>query len=167
MPKHHSKQETAMWIQTPEGDEFVRELSKQLVDQFAPEELEIFDELYSDYKKHPTGLAPQQGADDALGSGLGEIMVAITPAASAMATAVVSFVVSEILKATQDEGSEKIKSKVKTLFNPKAPGKAAALSPEQMEKVQKLAAKRALDFGLSAQQAKQMSLALVGSLSMQ
>jgi hypothetical protein len=156
-----------MWIQTPEGDEFVRELSKQLVDQFAPEELEIFDELYSDYKEHPSGHAPQQGADDALGSGLGEIMVAITPAASAMVTAVVSFVVSEVLKATQDEGSEKIKSKVKTLFNPKAPGKAASLSPEQMEQVQKLAAKRALDFGLSAQQAKQMSLALVGSLSMQ
>ena len=28
-----------MWNQTPEGDAFVRELSKGLVEQFAPEEL--------------------------------------------------------------------------------------------------------------------------------
>jgi hypothetical protein len=155
-----------MWIQTPEGDQFVQELSKQLVSRFAPEELDVFDELYDDYRKHPT--APQVGgsSDDALGSGLGEVIVAVTPAASAMASAVLSFVLSEVLKAAQDESSEKIKAKVKSLFNPKAPEKAAVLNQDQLEKVQRLAAKRAVDFGLSPEQAKQMSLALVGSLSL-
>ena len=156
-----------MWIQTLEGDQFVQEVSKQLVSQFAPEELDIFDELYSEYKMHPAGLPSEQGRDDPLGSGLGEMIVAITPAASAMATAVVSFVVSEVLKASQEEASEKIKAKVKGVFNPKASEKQAPLSPEQLEKVKKLAAKRALDFGLSPEKAKQMSLALVGSLSIQ
>ena len=154
-----------MWTQTPDGDQFVQELSKQLVSQFAPEELEIFDELYSEYRKDPTPPQAGQGADDTLGSGLGEVIVAVTPAASAMATAVVSFVLSEVLKASQEEASEKIKAKVKALFNPKASEKAAALSPEQLEKVRRLAARRAVDFGLSADQAKQMSLALIGSLS--
>ena len=154
-----------MWTQTPDGDQFVQELSKQLVSQFAPEELEIFDELYSEYRKDPTPPQAKQGSDDALGSGLGEVMVAVTPAASAMATAVLSFVLSEVLKASQDEASEKIKAKVQALFNPKASEKAATLSPEQLEKVRRLAARRAVDFGLSSDQAKQMSLALIGSLS--
>ena len=154
-----------MWTQTPEGDQFVREVSKQLVSKFAPEELEIFDELYSDYQKHPVPPQAERGADDPLGSGLGEVIVAVTPAASAMATAVVSFVVSEVIKASQAEASETIKSKVKAVFNPKAPENAAPLSPDQLEKVRKLAAKRAVDFGLSPEKAKQMSLALVGSLS--
>jgi hypothetical protein len=156
-----------MWIQTPEGDEVVRDLSKQLVEQFAPEELEMFDELYNDYQKHPNPPAVAPGADDPLGSGLGELIVAVTPAASAMATAVVSFVLSEVLKAAQEESSEKIKARVKALFNPKVKEKAAALTPEQLDKVQKLAAKRAMDFGLSPEKAKQMSLALIGSLSIQ
>lgn len=155
-----------MWIQTPEADQFVQELSKELVSQFAPEELEIFDELYNDYKKHPSGLRTEQGADDPLGSGLGEMILAVTPAASAMATAVLSFVMSEVLKASQEEASEKIKTRIKAVLNPKGSGKSPPLSPEQLEQVQKLAVKRALDFGLTPQKAKQMSLALVGSLSM-
>jgi hypothetical protein len=156
-----------MWIETPDGDQYVQELSRQLVSQFAPEELEIFDELHRYYKTHPTGLSSAPSADDPLGSGLGEMIVAVTPAASAMAAAVVAFVVSEVLKASQEEASEKIKAKVKAIFNPKAPVKAAPLSPEQLEKVRRLAAKRAVDFGLSQEQAKQMSLALLGSLSIQ
>jgi hypothetical protein len=41
-----------MWVQTPEGDEFVRDLSKQLVEQFAPEELEMFDVLALTFAFH-------------------------------------------------------------------------------------------------------------------
>lgn len=156
-----------MWTQTPEGDQFAQELSRQLVSEFAPEELEMFDELYTDYKKHPTGLSAERGTDDALGSGLGELVVAVTPAASAMVTAVLSFVVSEVLKASQEEAGEKIKAKVRAVFNPKTPPKAAPLSPEQLDEVRKLAAKRAVDFGLSPEKAKQMALALVGSLSIE
>lgn len=155
-----------MSMQTPEENEFVRELSKELVVQFAPEELDMFDELYDEYQKHPEPPAAGRSSDDALGSGLGEVLVAVTPAASAMATAVLSFVVSEFLKASKDEASDKITAKVKALFNPKSPEKAAPLSAEQLEKVQKVAARRAMDFGLPPEQAKQMSLALIGSLSL-
>jgi hypothetical protein len=95
------------------------------------------------------------------------MIVAVTPAASAMVTAVITFVLNEVLKASQEEASEKIKARVKAAFNPKAPAKAAPLSPEQLDEVRKLAAKRAVDFGLSPEQAKQMALALVGSLSIQ
>ena len=160
-----------MWNQTPEGDAFVRELSKGLVEQFAPEELDMFDELYSEYQENPTPPAPDSGSDDALGSGLGEILVAVTPAASAMVTTVVSFVLGEVLKASQNEASEKIKQKVKAVFNPNpapsAKEDAVPLSQEQLDQVRKLAAKRAMDFGLPANQAKKMALALVGSLSLQ
>ena len=154
-----------MWTQTPAGEEVIQELSKQLVSQFAPEELEIFDELYGDYQKHPNEPASERGMDDPLGSGLGEILVVITPAATAMATAVVSFILNEVLKAAEGEASETIKARVRALFNPKTSEKTPPLSTEQLEKVQKLAVKRAVDFGLSADQAKQMALALVGSLS--
>lgn len=159
-----------MWTQTPEGDQFVRDLSKQLVSQFAPEELDVFDELYNDYKEHPTPPPVEPGRDDALGSGLEDVIVAVTPAASAMVKAVVTFVLSEVLKASQHEASGKIKDKVKAVFNPKGQEKAmqvSSLSPEQLDKVRKLAAKRAMDFGLPPDQARQMSLALVGSLALQ
>ena len=155
-----------MWTQTPEGDQFIQELSRELVSQFAPEELEMFDELYRDYQKNPAPPAVEPGRDDALGSGLGEVIVAVTPAASAMATAVVSFIVGEVLKAAREEGTEKIKARVKAVFNPKSQEKAAPLSQEQLEQVRKLAARRAVDFGLSPEQAKQMALALIGSLSL-
>ena len=159
-----------MWNQTPEGEAFVRELSKGLVEQFAPEELELFDELYSEYQKDPSPPAPAAGSDDALGSGLGEVIVAVTPAASAMVTTVVSFVLGEVLKAGQNEASEKIREKVKDVFNPNpapaAKQKPAPLTQDQLEQVRKLAARRAVDFGLPPDEAKKMALALVGSLSL-
>jgi len=160
-----------MWNQTPEGDAFVRELSKGLVEEFAPEELDMFGELYHEYQKDATPPALEPGSDDALGSGLGQVLIAVTPAASAMVTAVVSFIVGEVLKASQDEASEKIKEKVKAVFNPNlapsAKEKAAPLTPEQLDQVRKLAAKRAVEFGLPPDQSKKMALALVGSLSLQ
>lgn len=161
-----------MWNQAPEGDEFARELSKGLVEQFAPEELDMFDELYSEYRQDPTPPSRgERGADDPLGSGLEDVLMAVTPAASAMVTAVLSFVLGEVLKASQSEASEKIKEKVKAVFNPQPAdaekAKAAPLTPEQLEQVRRLAAKRGVDFGLPPDQARQMSLALIGSLSLQ
>jgi hypothetical protein len=157
-----------MWTQTPAGDQFVQELSKELVSQFAPEELDVFDELYNEYREHPAPPQAEPGTDDALGSGLGEIIVAVTPAASAMVTAVVSFVLNEILKASQDEASEKIKTRVKAVFNPRPAEKEKVppLSQDQLDQVRRLAARRGVDFGLPPEQARQMSLALIGSLSL-
>ena len=157
-----------MWTQSPDGDRFVQELSKELVGQFAPEELDVFDELYHEYRERPAPPQAEPGTDDPLGSGLGEIIVAVTPAASAMVTAVVSFVLNEVLKASQDEASEKIKTRVKAVFNPTPAEKEKVppLSQEQLDQVRRLAAKRGVDFGLPPEQARQMSLALIGSLSL-
>jgi hypothetical protein len=162
-----------MMNRSTEESELVEELSRQLVEKFAPEEAEIFDELYSDYQQDPTPPSFQHGSDDALGSGIGEAVIAITPAATAMASAVISFVVSEVLKAAKTEAGEKIKEKVKAVFSPGVagstpdPGKPAPLTHEQMEQIRKLAIKRGTDFGLPAEEAKKMALALIGSLAMQ
>ena len=165
-----------MWTETTEGRKFIQDVSKSIVVQIAPEELDLFDELVEEYFQDPTPPDPTTAAtDDPLGFGLGEALVAVTPAAMAVVNIVLNHLMTESFKAAQEESSEVIKKKIKALFNPKKIGGEPAsrvetdlppLSKEQMEHVRKLARKQAIAFGIAPARASKMVDALVGSLAL-
>ena len=154
-----------MFTNSVEGRELSKSLSKQLVEQIAPEEMEIFDELYQETLASPA-QSSASGSDDALGFGVVGIVVAVTPIATTVASAVISFLVNEVIKAAKNESSAVIQKKLKALLNPEKKDGPAPLTHEQLEQIKKLAAKRARELGMKEEKANQLALALVGSLSL-
>jgi hypothetical protein len=153
-----------MFPQSSEGREFFKGLSKQLVEQIAPEELEIFDELYEETLEN-SGQPAASGSDDALGFGITGLMVAATPVVTTVVGAVIPFLATEVIKAAQNESATLIQRKVKALFSSKKKDGPVQLTPEQLERVKKLAIKRARAMGMKEEKANQLALALVGSLA--
>ena len=165
-----------MWIDTTDGQQFIQELSKEIVVEVAPEELDLFDELVAEYFRNPA--PPDLSArpkDDPLGFGLGEVLIAVTPAAAAMVKEVVNYLMTESMKAAKEESAEVIEKKVKSLFNPKKKDEKPTkkndkevrqLNKEQLEQVKKLARRQAIKFGISEDKAEKMANALVGSLAL-
>ena len=157
-----------MFVNSSEGQVIIQDLSKRLVSQLAPEELEMFDELYEEYRANPAPPTDTD-TDDPLGFGISEIIAAITPAAGAAASATVAYLASEVIKSTKDESAVVIQNKIKALFNPdkkKSMDNPPPLSKEALEQIKKLAVKSARAQGLSPKKAEQMALALVGLLAL-
>jgi hypothetical protein len=145
----------------------IRDLSKKLIAEIAPEELEIFDELFNEY---PTSShSPESGLDDALGFGVNALIVAATPAAKAAVTAVLSFVASEIVSNAKNESAVIIDQKIKALFNRgqnKTKEELPPLSKDTLNHIRKLAAKSARAQGLPEDQSQKIASALVGLLAL-
>jgi hypothetical protein len=163
-----------MWTDTPEGRKLIQELSKDIVVEVAPEEMDLFDELVKEYFHDPT--PPDVSAkpkDVPLGFGLGEVLIAVTPAATAMVNEVLKYVMSESINTAKEESAEAVKKQVKKLFiqekehekpAKKEDGEVRPLNKEQLEQVKKLARKQAIKFGISEDKAEKMANALIGSL---
>jgi len=163
-----------MWVESAEGRKFVEEVSRNIVTQIAPEELDMFDELMEEYFQNPKPPDRSTTAsDDPLGFGLGETLVAAAPVAAAMVSAVITYIVTEAIKATQEETTAVVKQKIKALFTPgkedsdqKSKKETLPLTKEQMEQVKRLARKQAIQFGIKPEQAEKMANALIGSLAL-
>ncbi len=154
-----------MLTETTEWRQLVVDLSKQMVTQVAPEELDLFDELIEEYFDNPTPPDLSESDDeDALGFGLNELAMAITPAAAAAASSAVGYILSEVLKSAQEEGAAILAKKVRKLLNPE--DKAEALTTEQLRQVRRLALTQAKIFGMESGQARSMADALIGSLAL-
>ncbi len=152
---------------TPEDRQLVIELSKKIVEQMAPEEADLFDEMIGDYFADPS--PPDLSAthsDDPLGFGLGELLVAVTPAAAAVASAAVGFIVSTLTKAAQDEGAEQIRSRQKQVLDghKEAAANKPPLTPPQLEELRKVARDTAGRYGMDAEQADAMANAILVTL---
>ncbi|MBI5951724.1 MAG: hypothetical protein HY865_08705 [Chloroflexi bacterium] len=156
-----------MFTNSKEGRELIEALSRQLVEQIAPEEMEVFDDLYQEAAANSFQPAKKKGEDDALGFGVAEIMIAVTPVAGTVISAVISFLASEVLKVTKDEASAVIQKKVKALFNPKKQDGVEPLTQAQLGQVKKLAVKLARQSGMKEEEADRLALTLVGSLALQ
>lgn len=144
----------------------ISDYSRQLVHQAAPEEGDLFDELIEEYFNDPTPPKQKSGAKDTtLGSGFGEVLIAATPAAAAIVSAVLTYLLTEIIKTTQEETASVLRKKIKQLFQQDTG--PAALTREQLELVKKLARKQGRAFGLEMAEARKMADALVGVLGVQ
>jgi hypothetical protein len=165
-----------MWVQTSEGQALIRELSKTVVTETVQVEMDLFEELVEGYFQHPVPPEPSaQLRDDPLGFGLDEVLIAVTPAAAAMVSAVLNHLGTEFIHVAKDESAEVVKKRVKELFQKKKKSDKLVkkvdkgvrpLNKEQLEQVKKLARNEAIRFGVSKDKAEKMANALVGKLAL-
>jgi len=153
-----------MWTDTPEGNQLIGEISKELVSQLAPEELEMFDELF---QAHFENQGTSAGDDEPLGFG-GDLLVAMTPLVAIVVESVTRFISEEVIKATREESSALIAQKVKAILNPVKEKKGAlpALTKEQLETVRKLVRKEALRGGMNTKKADDLALLITARMAM-
>ncbi len=155
-----------MWTDSPEGRALVEEVSRDVIAEVAPEELDLFDQLSDEYYANPTPPdLSQRAGDDALGFGLNELLIANTPAANAMITVVLGFAIQIISKAAGDESSDFVRARVKALFKRKGSAQPSQPAPvqfstEQLRQMRAAAEAEAQRFGLDAADAGHMADAL-------
>jgi hypothetical protein len=153
--------------------ELVSEVSRQLVQEIAPEEILIFRAVSEAYMKDPSKVESQGGKDEMLGFGVGEAVVYLTPYILATTGAVVQFLVVEVQKALKTESSGFISDVVKKMFKlvhkdgqPKQEGSAeVVLTPEQLARVREIAFEQARQLKVSETKAGLLADSLVGRLT--
>ena len=153
-----------MWINTPESRQVVTEVSRELVAEIAPEELEVVDELLADYYANPT---VHESKDNPLGFG-SEFLAASTPVIAMALQTLFNFILNEVWVAAQKESAILIAEKMKSLFNPKKeqaePG--LGLTREQLEKAKQLVKKEAIRGGMNPKKAEDLALKVVARISL-
>ena len=154
-------------INSPVQQEVIRDLSKKLITEIAPEELEFFDDLFNEPLTN--SQLSESNVGDALGFGINALIVAATPAAKAAVTAVLSFVASEIVSNAKNESTVMIDQKIKALFNRgqnKTKDELPPLSKDMLNHIRKLAEKSARAQGLPEDQSRKIAIVLVGHLAL-
>jgi hypothetical protein len=144
-----------MLTETQEGRQYIENVSKSIVTQISPEEMEFFDELVAEYYEDPT---PPRSKDAELGFGIGGVIVAITPAAIAMVTAVISYLLTEVTDIVKDKTTENLKDIFSKDKDPEP------YTKEQLKQIRKIARREAKRFGMDTATANDMSDAMVGLL---
>ncbi len=153
-----------MWIDTPEGKQVVTEISRELVAEIVPEELELVDELLNDYYANPT---VHETKDNPLGFG-SELLAASTPVIAMALQTLFSFILNEVWVSAQKESAVLIAQKMKALFNP-VKNKAEPsleLTREQLEKAKMLIKKEAIRGGMKPKKAEDLALKIVGRIAL-
>jgi hypothetical protein len=151
-----------MWSDTPEGRELIMEVSKCVVAEVDPEELPLFDELMESYLADPHSSGTD--SDDQLGFGLGEFVSMVTPAAGAAVSAVLTYILNEVIKTTQEEGAKAITKRIKDWLSSETGTKA--LTADQLKRIQEIVMQQAALFDMDPSKAMLMASALVGSLAL-
>ena len=158
-----------MWTESSEGHKLIQEFSKEIVEEVAPEEMDLFDELVTEYFRDPTPPDDVQNPkDDPLGFGIEETLIAVTPAAAAVVNIVINYLLTEFIKIGESERTEAVKQKIKGLFGSKNKDKdqPPPLTKDQLENIRKLALKQAIKFRIPREKAESMADALIGSLAL-
>jgi hypothetical protein len=138
-------------------------VAKYIVENNAPEELELFDELTEEYFADPTPPDRSKTSDDdPLAFGAEGLIAAATPAALAMVSAAVTYIGGEVLKATQEEAAGFLVNEVKKRFNPRSPD--VALNKAQLNHVYLSAVQEGIAYGMEKSQAEMMARSLAGTL---
>ena len=153
-----------MWINTPEGKQVVTDVSRDLVAEFAPEELELVDELLDDYYANPT---VHEAKDNPLGFG-SELLAASTPVIAMALQTLFNFILNEVWVSAQKESAVLIAEKMKALFNPtkEKAEPSLGLTLEQLEKAKQLIKKEAMRGGMKPKKAEDLALKIVGRIAL-
>ncbi len=151
-----------MWINTPESKQVVTQLSRELVAEIAPEELELVDELLEDYYANPT---VHENKDHPLGFG-SEFLAAATPVVAAALQTFFNFILNEVWVSAQKESAELIAGRMKALFNPekKKAEPTLQLTEGQLEKAKQLIKKEAIRSGMKPKKAEDLALKIIGRI---
>ena len=158
-----------MSTQIFQDKDFINGLSKKIVVEFAPEEIDMFDELAQEYYQDPTPPDASKQTDTPLGFGVNIAFSIMTPAAIAMATTALNFVMASAVEAIKNESYERIQEKVKSLFNiidnkdKQESVSIFQISPEEFEELKHLAVREAQRYGFT-NEAEQMADELIRPL---
>lgn len=145
----------------------IDDLSRALVAEIAPEELDLFPDLAQEYHANPKPPEVTRGGDDPLGFGMEAALIATTPAVMAVVTLAFNFVTQVATDTLKDQTQTFIQEQVKRLFAGKKSGPASLeLNPEQITRLRNLAASEAHRFGLKKAEADRLADALAGRLAM-
>jgi hypothetical protein len=103
---------------SPEDEhDLVAALARDVVASAAPEELPLFRRTSEAYFADPSGIVSKaESKDEALGFGVEQAVILVTPAALAVATSVVQFLSNEVGGALKEEVGPRIKDLVEGLF---------------------------------------------------
>lgn len=153
-----------MWTETTEGKAFIQEISKRIITEISPEELDLFEELIDEFFQNPIpAVNSEQNKDDLLGFGIDEIIIALTPATAAMVIAAINYISTQIIEITKESSAKTVKKRISELFKKKG---GEEISKEQMRTIKKIAKQQAVEFGISPGKAEKMAKALIGSLTL-
>ena len=151
-------------------NQLIADIARQAVAKSAPQELPLFRGLSAAYFDDPAkAVRAHAGKDEMLGFGAGDAAAFITPAALAVATAVVQFVFTQVVSAVKNESASLIAKYTRKLFG-LAVDDGAALKPlnfdaDQLARVRGLALEKARQLNLPDAQAALLADALCGSLA--
>ena len=139
--------------------DLITEISKKIVADVAPEEIDLFNELLLDYFADPA--PPDLTArpmDDPLGWGAGEVMVDATKATAAMVSASLGF----IGDATKDQSGSQIQHYLAA--KQQNPTIQPLLNPDQLAALRQVAFVTASQYGMDGERAQAMVNAMLVSL---
>jgi hypothetical protein len=152
-----------------QNKEYIEDVSKAIVSDVAPEELDLFDELVAEYYEDPTPPdLSEKDVDDELAFGIGEMLIPVTPAAAAMVTTVLNFLLTEVIKVVKEENGKTIKEIISDFIRPEKSDKEELepLTVEQLKQIRRIARKQARSFGMDPDIAKKMAESLIGALAL-
>lgn len=152
-----------------QNKEYIDGVSKVIVSDVAPEELDLFDELVAEYHEDPNPPDfSEKEEDEELAFGIGETVVPVTPAAAAMVTTVINFLLTEVIKVVKEENGKTIREILSDFLRSEKRDKEGSepLTVEQLKQIRRIARQQARSFGMNPDMAKRMAESLVGALAL-
>ncbi|MBK8981533.1 MAG: hypothetical protein IPM38_04230 [Ignavibacteria bacterium] len=113
-------------------EQITKEISRTLIEDISPDELEYFDELSDAHFKRDV-----TDKDAQLGFGFVEFGELATPAVMTLVSGIVTYLMTDVVKVAKDQMNDSIKEKLKGFFSKKKkqPEDNLTLSKEQLEKI--------------------------------
>jgi hypothetical protein len=153
-----------------ETDDLIAALSRDAVASCAPQEMALFDPLSKAYFANPARIAKGGvGKDEALGFGVAESVVFMTPIALSVMSTVLKYLADHVLQTIKEESSGLASDAVRKLFKRFRTGTdhdtpAKGLTSEQIAAVRRVAFEKAHQLELPDMQANLLADAVAGSL---
>jgi hypothetical protein len=98
-------------------DRLISELSRELVQEFSPRELRLFNMISKAYFNAPEKVFEEfRRQEEILGMGLDSVTIVLTPAVLAFASGVITFLWNKVKEAIQEESEDIIAKLVKDMF---------------------------------------------------
>jgi hypothetical protein len=148
--------------------QIVVDVTREIIVQNYSEELTLFRSTVATYMNRPEDLfrEKQQGKDDLLGFGAGEVAVFLTPYVLMVMTEVVKFIAEEVQKSLVTKSAAVINETLKKLFRRVRPEEndLLPLTPAQLTQVRNVAYENARRLKLPDDQANLLASAITGTL---
>lgn len=165
MPADRSAQRPSSEAAAGQDRSLVVDLSRDLVETLAPEELVVFPAVSAAFFDDPKSL-DSKATDTMLGSGVEGTVVLLTPVVMAVMAEVTAFLRSELPKALPHVVGTVAEEGIRTIFRKfhKRETAAPALTRDQLDRIRSIVFEVARLARLSERQARLLADAVIGSL---